>query len=558
MENQPDTIISSSISRGEDSKPKSNKFLIIIFSVIIGVILVALGVMAGFYFSGVRVFSPLIATTTDMVATSSSLSSGNIIWQSPEVVSGIDLLLKTSSENNSNTPSYYKIGKIGSGPYSGGELILVTVFPDGPSIYQSFFRFVKQGDKFVFLKNNSDKIFEDSPLDKTKFAVDDSYIIPELNFPEAISLANGKKLEEDVYVNDFFSDKNLKKVFTDSNVGDVYTSAASLPTRDLFSKNGFYVRAPDGTVRVYSLKPDFAPTGQNPKITWSDGTKNQNNYTYTDKTGCGSSNYASVSTTSESELKVAGKTANGDNVFEFINPSDNALLKDLYNNKYQVYGGVKKVSFQEFVADHPVFFWRDTFGRLIKFENSTYGPTSECGKPVIYLYPTKTERVDVKVEPKGGLSYSDPDYKSGWSVVAKSNGELTEISSGKIYPYLFWEGRGGIYEKPSKGFVVNQLEVHNFLISKLAQLGLNDKEVADFIEFWEPKMQGSPYYFVSFLGNREMDQIAPLTISPKPDTVIRVLMDFSPLAKPIKVEGYNIKTPERRGFTIVEWGGVLR
>ncbi len=71
-------------------------------------------------------------------------------------------------------------------------------------------------------------------------------------------------------------------------------------------------------------------------------------------------------------------------------------------------------------------------------------------------------------------------------------------------------------------------------------------------------MQGSPYYFVTFLGTSEMNKIAPLTISPKPDTVIRILMDFSPLAKPIKVDGYNIKTPARNGFTVVEWGGVLR
>ncbi len=55
-----------------------------------------------------------------------------------------------------------------------------------------------------------------------------------------------------------------------------------------------------------------------------------------------------------------------------------------------------------------------------------------------------------------------------------------------------------------------------------------------------------------------MDELAPLTITPKPDTIIRLLMDFKPLQKPISVEGYNIKTPERKGFTVVEWGGVLR
>ena len=71
-------------------------------------------------------------------------------------------------------------------------------------------------------------------------------------------------------------------------------------------------------------------------------------------------------------------------------------------------------------------------------------------------------------------------------------------------------------------------------------------------------MKDSPYYFVTFLGNREMNQIAPLIINPKPDTVIRVLMDFTPLTSPINVKEYEILTQKRNGFTVVEWGGVLR
>ena len=55
-----------------------------------------------------------------------------------------------------------------------------------------------------------------------------------------------------------------------------------------------------------------------------------------------------------------------------------------------------------------------------------------------------------------------------------------------------------------------------------------------------------------------VDDLAPLSISPKPDTVIRILMDFMPLQRPILVEGFNIRTPVRKGFTVVEWGGVLR
>ena len=109
------------------------------------------------------------------------------------------------------------------------------------------------------------------------------------------------------------------------------------------------------------------------------------------------------------------------------------------------------------------------------------------------------------------------------------------------------------YEAPK-----TQSEVHAFLVQKLTALGLNEKERNDFIEFWEPRMQGSPYYFVTFMTNRVMDTLAPLTISPKPDTIIRVLMDFVPQTTKTNPEGYSIRTPERKGFTVVEWGGVMR
>ena len=95
-----------------------------------------------------------------------------------------------------------------------------------------------------------------------------------------------------------------------------------------------------------------------------------------------------------------------------------------------------------------------------------------------------------------------------------------------------------------------------FQVGKLAQLGLNKKESADFREYWEPYLNSKPYYFITFMGNQAMDRIAPLNITPRPDTVIRILMDFQPLDKPILVQNFSIKTPTRNGFTVVEWGGV--
>ena len=54
----------------------------------------------------------------------------------------------------------------------------------------------------------------------------------------------------------------------------------------------------------------------------------------------------------------------------------------------------------------------------------------------------------------------------------------------------------------------------------------------------------------------EIEENMPLIINPVPDTVIRIVMNFKGLDTPIKVEDQKLRTPERNGFTVVEWGGT--
>ena len=48
----------------------------------------------------------------------------------------------------------------------------------------------------------------------------------------------------------------------------------------------------------------------------------------------------------------------------------------------------------------------------------------------------------------------------------------------------------------------------------------------------------------------------PLTITPEPDTTIRVLMEYKGLENSIKVEEQSLETPGRKGLVAVEWGGT--
>ena len=48
-----------------------------------------------------------------------------------------------------------------------------------------------------------------------------------------------------------------------------------------------------------------------------------------------------------------------------------------------------------------------------------------------------------------------------------------------------------------------------------------------------------------------------LRVEPQPDTVIRVFMAWKPLPAPVEVAPQHLpQGPERRGFTLVEWGGA--
>ncbi len=180
-------------------------------------------------------------------------------------------------------------------------------------------------------------------------------------------------------------------------------------------------------------------------------------------------------------------------------------------------------------------------------------------KPVIYLYPSTTQEVSVKLRFGGMLAYTYPSYNQsieGWRVIARPDGTLINLADGREYSYLFWEGKEyDLNIDETKGFVVKGSETREFLQTKLAELGLIPREYNEFIVFWLPKMEDNPYNFIQFVGE-EYEKSAPLSISPKPDSMLRVFMAFRALDHYKDVTPQEIQPFERRGFSVVEWGGT--
>jgi hypothetical protein len=186
----------------------------------------------------------------------------------------------------------------------------------------------------------------------------------------------------------------------------------------------------------------------------------------------------------------------------------------------------------------------------------SYQYFGEKAKPVIYLYPTRETRVSVNVRPAGGVSVSDPPIGAGWTVTARPDGRITNLADGKDYPYLFWESPDAAPPFAYReGFVVARADLAGFFRARLAELGLNAAETADFLAYWLDALPAYPWYQFYFFDQARIDREAPLDISPAPDTVIRVFFDYRGLDDPVQVAPQVLSAPARRGFTVVEWGG---
>ncbi len=181
------------------------------------------------------------------------------------------------------------------------------------------------------------------------------------------------------------------------------------------------------------------------------------------------------------------------------------------------------------------------------------------GKPVIYLYPERTQNVTVQLDFQGTLGYTWPVYENGgWEVTASPDGSLVNQGDGSAHRYLFWDGWPDQTDWDlSRGFVVRGRDSHAFLLEKLPLLGLEPVEYNDFLTYWVPQLSRNPWNLITFLPGEEYEKIAPLAVSPAPDTVIRISMVWKPLEAPLALPEPALPAPPvRKGFILVEWGGV--
>ncbi len=198
-----------------------------------------------------------------------------------------------------------------------------------------------------------------------------------------------------------------------------------------------------------------------------------------------------------------------------------------------------------------------------EFQNiKTYGTIQNpnnfsVDKPIIYLYPEQEINVSIKLLKEETITYSYPKYHDSWKVLAYPGGKLIDRNTNRELYALYYESKSQEKLKIKKdGFVVKGEDTIAFLEDKLEMLGLNAREAEEFIIYWLPKLENNKYNYIHFASLEEINKHNPLEITPQPDTIIRVLMEFKPLENPIEIAQQNLTFKERKGFTVVEWGGT--
>ena len=177
-------------------------------------------------------------------------------------------------------------------------------------------------------------------------------------------------------------------------------------------------------------------------------------------------------------------------------------------------------------------------------------------KPIIYIYPTKSINVSIILGNPQYISHSYPKYTNGWNVTANPDGTLIDNSTGRKLYALYWEGKSLPKDTSmNEGFCIKGEDTIKFLEEKLEILGLNERETEEFIIYWLPKMENNNYNYIRFETIEEQNQAMPLNITPKPDSLIRIMMDWKALDSKITLKEQILKSPKREGYTVVEWGG---
>lgn len=567
---------------------KSKKKLIIVLLSILAVLLIGGGIVYWQFFSGSRQTASVAdkqAPAKQSTSPSPSLEpvlaafitpkTGEKWLAAPKKISEkLNYDSSADSSDDCNKSTYYEVGSRGEntiilgavpGCTGGGFSYLYERTKDGKVSYIS--HPIGNGD-YTKYADGTPASTELPPLEKS-VTVDTATHYDSLSAPSKLAFGSGQAV--DVVLNY----PGIGELTSSASMEGIKQSAVKTYGQSRLQKIerqyvdtkltaiNYVLDLPSGTQKSVN----YAPISNDASAyTWSNGVAvDKSNATtgYTSEIGgvvrgCGAVSNAvtRVDDAKDADFVEAGKTPAGQKVYAFKDKNNHVVQAVYKDYKTSLETSSVPISVDDFLKQHAIIAFKDLDGTWLVYSRDQFALLGGCGKPVVYLYPTKTQIVNVRVG--ADVSVSIPSYNpaTGWSAVAQPNGQLTV--AGKQFDSLFWEGVGhGLYPGITAGTVVKRADAVATIKSQLFQQGLNQKETSDFLAYWQQKIPNDPYIRLTWFNTAQLDKLAPLSVSPKPDTSIRVFLDMAGYATPIKIPTQKLVKTERKGFTLVEWGGLI-
>lgn len=268
-----------------------------------------------------------------------------------------------------------------------------------------------------------------------------------------------------------------------------------------------------------------------------------------------------------------------DKIYGFVD-GKYVLVKEENNVKLVTIKGKELYDYGELEVNKANFAITYQDGALFQFDNPNKDPndyntdcleviydnstkegevkTTYCGgiaKPILYLYPKKTEQVTVSFEHPEYLKTTYPKFNDSWKVEAHHNGDLYD-NNGRYYYGLYWD-EVKVHEVDfSEGYYVTKNKASEFLEEKLDYIGLSPREANEFIMYWLPILEENGQSLVYFELTEERESYNKLNINPKPDSLLRLVIHIKKVDKKIDIKKESLTRFKRKGFVAVEWGGT--
>lgn len=211
----------------------------------------------------------------------------------------------------------------------------------------------------------------------------------------------------------------------------------------------------------------------------------------------------------------------------------------------------------------PHWAWRNHYTCINLMEGDLNLDVDACAGvaclPNIYLYPERPMEVFVSLHFEDGayLIANAPAFESppSWRVEISTDGTIQGVD----HHFLFYEAYVGLPSFLKRGWVVPPHGFLDWATSTLSHLGWNEREIEDFLKAWWPRLDENRTFLVYLIPPDWVASRVDLSITPQPDEIVRhwfYIERVDHKREHRDMQPPYISKPQRRGFSVLEWGVV--